>query len=78
VASIDRASERKVTEEQAPGRLNPAPSRSFENWLGFVGASIDDAVRYGAVARKAASIRRGDGRGAEPAGAGEGAGGGVN
>lgn len=28
--------------------FDPAPSRSFENWsMGFVGASVDDAARYG-------------------------------
>ena len=28
--------------------FEPAPARSFENWsMGFVGASIEDAARYG-------------------------------
>ena len=28
-----------------------APQRAFENWsMGFVGASVDDAARYGAIA----------------------------
>lgn len=30
-----------------------APSRAFENWsMGFVGASVDDAARYGAIVQE--------------------------
>ncbi|WP_010164991.1 BLUF domain-containing protein [Sphingomonas sp. PAMC 26617] len=30
--------------------FDPAPSRAFENWsMGFVGASVDDAARYGTL-----------------------------
>lgn len=30
--------------------FEPASGRSFENWsMGFVGASVDDAARYGAI-----------------------------
>lgn len=30
--------------------FDPAPSRAFENWsMGFVGASLDDAERYGVL-----------------------------
>jgi len=30
--------------------FDPAPARAFENWsMGFVGASLDDAARYGAL-----------------------------
>ena len=33
--------------------FDPAPSRAFENWsMGFVGASIDDAARYGALVQE--------------------------
>ena len=31
--------------------FDPAPERAFENWsMGFVGASVEDAARYGALA----------------------------
>ncbi len=30
--------------------FDPAPARAFENWsMGFVGASVDDAARYGTL-----------------------------
>jgi hypothetical protein len=30
--------------------FDPAPTRAFESWsMGFVGASVDDAARYGAL-----------------------------
>ena len=30
--------------------FEPAPTRAFENWsMGFVGASVDDAARYGVL-----------------------------
>jgi hypothetical protein len=30
--------------------FDPAPARAFENWsMGFVGASVSDAARYGAM-----------------------------
>ena len=30
--------------------FDPAPARAFESWsMGFVGASIDDAARYGSI-----------------------------
>ena len=33
--------------------FDPAPARAFENWsMGFVGASIDDAARYGALVQE--------------------------
>ena len=33
--------------------FDPAPSRAFENWsMGFVGASVIDAARYGALAQE--------------------------
>ena len=33
--------------------FDPAPSRSFGHWsMGFVGASIDDAARYGTLAEE--------------------------
>ena len=32
--------------------MTAAPARAFETWsMGFVGASVEDAARYGAVAR---------------------------
>ena len=33
--------------------FDPAPSRAFESWsMGFVGASVEDAARYGAIVQK--------------------------
>jgi hypothetical protein len=33
--------------------FDPAPARAFEDWsMGFVGASIDDAARYGALVQE--------------------------
>jgi hypothetical protein len=33
--------------------FEPAPARAFEGWsMGFVGASIDDAARYGALVQE--------------------------
>jgi len=33
--------------------FEPSPSRAFENWsMGFVGASIADSVRYGAIVQE--------------------------
>lgn len=33
--------------------FEPAPARAFENWsMGFVGASVKDAARYGAIAQE--------------------------
>jgi hypothetical protein len=33
--------------------FDPAPSRAFENWsMGFVGASVNDAARYGALVQE--------------------------
>lgn len=32
---------------------DPTQSRSFENWsMGFVGSSVDDAARYGAIVKE--------------------------
>jgi hypothetical protein len=33
--------------------FDPAPTRAFEHWsMGFVGASVNDAARYGALAQE--------------------------
>ena len=33
--------------------FEPAPTRSFENWsMGFVGASVADAARYGSIVQQ--------------------------
>lgn len=33
--------------------FDPAPSRAFENWsMGFVGSSVADSARYGAIVQK--------------------------
>lgn len=33
--------------------FNPAPARAFEHWsMGFVGGSVNDAARYGALAQE--------------------------
>lgn len=56
-SSIEEVFER-IQQDERHGEVSllafdPAPSRAFENWsMGFVGASVEDAARYGAIVQE--------------------------